>query len=118
MAWRPTRCLLEGELSNINPGKITGWMEFAGMNEKVTFELDGNFHRDIRGAKIHFTGDAYEGDFPEGAEKDMEGFALQQIGKAGDITAGLPPHDYGSAPYYAELNVMLSNPTKTLFLHY
>ena len=99
MAWRPTSCLQEGELDNRNPGKVTGWMKFAGKKEKVTFDLEGNFHRDIRGAKIRFTGDAYEGDFPEDAEKYMEGFALQQTGKAGDITAGLPPHDYGSAPY-------------------
>ncbi len=99
MAWRPTRCLIEGELENTCPNKVTGWMKFAGLKEKVTFNLEGNFHRDIRGAKIHFTGDAYEGDFPEDAEKYMEGFALQQSGKAGDVTAGLPPHDYGSAPY-------------------
>jgi len=99
MAWRPTSCLQEGELDNTCPNKVTGWMKFAGLKEKVTFELEGNFHRDIRGAKIHFTGDAYEGDFPEDAEKYMEGFALTQSGKAGDITAGLPPQDYGSAPY-------------------
>jgi len=99
MAWRPTEYLIEGELDNTCPNKVTGWMKFAGLKEKVTFELEGNFHRDIRGAKIHFTGDAYEGDFPEDAEKYMEGFALQQTGKAGDITAGLPPQDYGSAPY-------------------
>jgi len=99
MAWRPTEYLIEGELDNSCPNKVTGWMKFAGLKEKVTFELEGNFHRDIRGAKIHFTGDAYEGDFPEDAEKYMDGFALTQSGKAGDITAGLPPHDYGSAPY-------------------
>jgi len=99
MAWRPTSCLQEGELDNSCPNKVTGWMKFAGLKEKATFELEGNFHRDIRGAKIHFTGDAYEGDFPEDAEKYMEGFALTQSGKAGDITAGLPPQDYGSAPY-------------------
>ena len=99
MAWRPTSCLQEGELDNTCPNKVTGWMKFAGLKEKVTFELEGNFHRDIRGAKIRFTGDAYEGDFPEDAEKYMEGFALTQSGKAGDITAGLPPQDYGSAPY-------------------
>ena len=99
MAWRPTSCLQEGELDNTCPNKITGWMKFAGLKEKVTFELEGNFHRDIRGAKIHFTGDAYEGDISEDAEKYMEGFALTQSGKAGDITAGLPPQDYGSAPY-------------------
>ena len=99
MAWRPTEYLIEGELDNTCPNKVTGWMKFAGLKEKVTFELEGNFHRDIRGAKICFTGDAYEGDFPEYAEKYMEGIALTQSGKAGDITAGLPPHDYGSTPY-------------------
>jgi len=99
MAWRPTSCLQEGELDNTCPNKVTGWMKFAGLKEKVTFALDGNFHRDIRGAKIHFTGDAYEGDIPENAERYMEDFALQQAGKAGDITAGLPPHDYGASPY-------------------
>jgi len=99
MAWRPTSCLQEGELDNSCPNKVTGWMEFAGLKEKVTLNLEGNFHRDIRGAKIYFTGDAYEGDFPKDAERYMKGFALQQSGKAGDITAGLPPHDYGTAPY-------------------
>jgi len=99
MAWRPTSYLQEGELDNTCPNKVTGWMKFAGLKENVTFELEGNFHRDIRGAKIHFTGDAYEGDFPKDVEKYMEGFALQQTGSVGDITAGLPPHDYGEAPY-------------------
>ena len=56
MAWRPTRYLIEGELDNTVPGKVTGWMEFAGMDGKVTFDLTGDFHRDIRGAKIHFVG--------------------------------------------------------------
>lgn len=107
MAWRPTSYLQEGELDNSCPNKVTGWMKFAGLKEKVTFKLEGNFHRDIRGAKIYFTGDAYEGDFPEDAEKYMEGFALTQSGKAGDITAGLPPQDYSSTPYlefYTEQN--------------
>jgi len=99
MAWRPTQYVQEGELDNSHPGKVTGWIKFAGIKEKVTFNLEGNFHRDIRGAKIHFTGDAYE----DGADIDcgnyFEGFALHQIGKVGDITAGLPPYDYGRTPY-------------------
>ena len=57
MAWRPTEYLIEGELDNTTPGKVTGWMRFAGMASNVTFDLRGNFHRDIRGAKIRFTGD-------------------------------------------------------------
>ena len=55
MAWRPTEHLIDGELDNTNPGKVRGWMRFAGMKSKMMFDLNGNFHRDIRGAKIRFT---------------------------------------------------------------
>jgi len=99
MAWRPTQYLIEGELDNTHPGKVTGWMRFAGMKEKVTFDLEGDFHRDIRGAKVYFIGDASETDPPEEAAGYMESFAQRQTGKAGDITAGLPPADYVSYPY-------------------
>jgi hypothetical protein len=97
MAWRPTEYLVQGELDNTTLGKVTGWMEFAGIKGKVTFDLKGNFHRDIRGAKIRFSGDATDNE-PD-AEAYMQGFARHQTGKAGDITAGLPPADYVSYPY-------------------
>ena len=100
MAWRPTEYLLEGELDNTNPGKVTGWMRFAGMKEKVTFDLKGNFHRDIRGAKIHFTGNGWDGD-PK-APSYMHGMSVEQTGEVGDITAGLPPADYVSGQVYIE----------------
>ncbi len=99
MAGRPTEYLIEGELDNTNPNKITGWMKFVGIKDKVTFELEGNFHRDIRGAKIRFNGDAYEDQVGIEGQKCMEGFSLHQTGKAGDITAGLPPQDYSTTPY-------------------
>ena len=97
MAWRPNRYLLEGELDNTTPGKVTGWMRFAGLNKRVTFDLEGNFHRDIRGAKIRFRCDG-NADDPEAASF-MDGFALRQTGKVGDMTAGRSPYDYGRAPY-------------------
>ena len=100
MAWRPTAYLIEGELDNTTPGKVTGWMRFAGMTNKVTFDLDGNFHRDIRGAKIRFTGDGLKDD-PEAASY-MDGFGEHQTGKVGDITTGLPPSDYLVGRPYAE----------------
>jgi hypothetical protein len=99
MAWRPTQYLIEGELENLTHGKVTGWMKFAGIKGKVTFDLAGNFHRDIRGAKIHFTGDAYEDSLDIDSDGYFDGFARHQKGNAGDITAGLPPCDYGSRPY-------------------
>ena len=97
MAWRTTQYLIEGELDNTNPGKVTGWMKFAGKKEKVTFDLEGNFHRDIRGAKIHFSNDA-EANSDE-AQGYMDGMASHQTGNTGDITAGLPPKDYVDYPY-------------------
>ena len=99
MAFRPTPYLIEGQLDNTVAGKVTGWMMFAGMNEKVTFDLDGDFHRDIRGATIHFTGDACEHQADLDPDDTFEGFVSHQTGKAGDITAGLPPYDYGREPY-------------------
>jgi hypothetical protein len=99
MAWRPTEYLIEGELDNTDPGKVTGWMRFAGMKDKVTFDLEGDFHRDIRGAKIAFKGDAYEDQAEIVGQKYMEGLSLHQTGKVGDITAGLAPQDYTDYPY-------------------
>ena len=107
MAWRPNQYLQEGELDNTQPNKVTGWMRFAGLKGRVTFDLEGDFHRDIRGAKIYFRGDAYEGDVPDDAGSYMSGFAQHQTGKAGDITAGLPPRDYSESPYieiYGDIN--------------
>jgi len=96
MAWRPSSELIEGELDNTEPGKVTGWMRFVGLDEPIIFDLKGNFHRDIRGAKIRFTGEGVN----DHEERDyMESFALRQTGKVGDITAGLAPQDYGSYPY-------------------
>lgn len=99
MAWRPTEYLICGELDNTRPNKVTGWMKFAGLKENVTFDLEGNFHRDIRGAKVHLRGDAYEDQAEVDGEKYFEGFASHQTGKVGDMTAGLPPKDYVDYPY-------------------
>ena len=96
MAWRPTPHLIEGELDNTTPGVVKGWMQFAGLKGTVIFDLQGNFHRDIRGAKIRIQGEGAESD---AARRFMEGFALEQTGKAGDITAGDPPADYVQYPY-------------------
>lgn len=64
------------------------------MSELVSFDLRGDFHRDVRGAKLRIR--------PRDAtlsRRYMDGFVTLQSGNAGDITAGLPPHDYGSHPY-------------------
>ena len=99
MAWRPTEYLIEGELDNRNPGKVTGWMKFTDMKEKIVFDLEGNFHRDIRGAKIRLRGEGESADAVQAA-KYMKDFSTLQKGKVGDMTAGLPPADYVEYPYF------------------
>jgi len=100
MAWRPTEYLIKGTLDNAVPGKVTGWIKFAGKKQKVMIDLKGDFHRDIRGAKIVFKGDASDNE--PGAAEYMDSFSEQQKGKAGDITAGYPPADYVSGRCYIE----------------
>jgi len=98
MAWRPTEFLIAGELDNSTLGRVTGWMKFMGRRNKVKFDLQGNFHRDIRGAKIRFHNEQYKDADLQEAKKYHRLESLQ-TGVVGDITAGLPPHDYGRAPY-------------------
>jgi len=100
MAWRPTEYLIEGELDNTKAGKVTGWMRFTGIKGKVIFDLQGDFHRDIRGGRIHFKGPAKFKKLM--AETYMESFARHQTGKSGDMTAGYEPADYVSGYCYLE----------------
>ena len=99
MAWRPNEQFIEGVLDNTVPGKVTGWMRFAGIKEKVVFDLEGNFHRDIRGAKVRLRGDGESANAEESA-KYMEGFSKLQKGNVGDMTAGREPQDYVNYPYF------------------
>ena len=99
MAWRPNEQFIEGELDNTQLGKVTGWMRFAGMKEKVVFNLEGDFHRDIRGAKVKLRGNGESANTGESAKR-MEGFSTLQKGNVGDMTAGLPPQDYAKYPYF------------------
>ena len=95
MAWRPNENLIDGKLDNRTPGKVTGWMRFFRRNQrplKVTFDLEGDFHEDIRG-KIIVLRNPQPSDWNielDRAGTYMEGFAPVQRGTVGDITAGLP----------------------------
>lgn len=103
MAWRPYENLIEGELDNTEPGRVTGYIRFVDLDEVVRFDLEGDFHRDIRGKKIRLSNAHPSSRQP----KYMDGFAALQRGTVGDITAGLEPRDYVDYPYiewYSEKN--------------
>lgn len=102
MAWRPSRYLIAGLLDNRQPGKVVGWLRFAGVDAPILLNLDGDFHQDIRGTIVHLIGEA--DDAESSASNDvcgyMDGFDTVQTGAVGDMTAGREPVDYGSSPYF------------------
>jgi hypothetical protein len=92
MAWRPYENLIDGELDNRTPGKVTGWIRFFRNEQpplRVTFDLEGDFHEDIRGTVIRLSNPDPSDRYPDEGTY-MEGFTPVQTGTAGDITAGLP----------------------------
>src|SRR6266853_5330152 len=95
MAWRPHLNPLDGELSNRVPGKVTGWIRFFRRRRqplRVVFDLEGDFHEDIRGSDIWLMNGkpTDEDDSLEGDETYMDGFDPEQRGTVGDMTAGFP----------------------------
>ena len=94
MAWRPNEYLINVELDNSSPEKVTGWLRFFRRGKRplrVTFDLAGDFHEDIRGKVIqlinHEPLDKNEQLDWKGTY--MQGFSAVQTGAVGDITAGL-----------------------------
>jgi len=107
MAWRPSNYLVGGTLDNTHLGRVIGALQFVGMDELVRLELVGDFHRDIRGAKLELLGAPNAALREDEARPYFARFSSVQTGKVGDITAGLRPHDYGRYPYiewYSEQN--------------
>jgi len=95
MAWRPYENLIDGELDNRTPGKVTGWMHFfrAGKQPvKITLDLAGDFHEDIRGTLIRLSNPnpSDRNNELERSGSYVDGIARMQRGTVGDITAGLP----------------------------
>jgi hypothetical protein len=91
MAWRLYENLIDGELDNRTPRKVTGWMRFFRNEQsplRVTFDLEGDFHEDIRGTVIRLS-NPNPSDRNRNGGTYMDGFNPIQNGTAGDITAGL-----------------------------
>jgi len=93
MAWRPYENLMNGELDNRTPGKVTGWMRFFRRGKRplrIAFDLEGDFHEDIRGTLIRLSNPhPSDWDAPEREGSHVDGLAPLQRGTVGDITAGL-----------------------------
>ena len=95
MAWRPYENLIDGELDNRTSGKVIGWMRFFRKGKsplRVSFDLQGDFHEDIRGGVIRLSNPnpSDRNDELDRSGSYVDGLARVQSGTVGDITAGLP----------------------------
>lgn len=85
MAWRITNLVVEGELDNTVKGCVSGWLRLTGRDDVVRLELRGNCRPDLAGWRFRIV---RLQPVPAWAEPvDLEGFAAEQIGEAGDILA-------------------------------
>lgn len=85
MAWRIADLVVDGELDNTVKGRVTGWLRLVGRAEALRLELRGNCRPDLAGWRFRIV--RLE-PIPAWAEPvDLEGFATEQIGEAGDILA-------------------------------
>ena len=82
MAWRPSSCLRYGVLDNRVAGKVTVYIAFHGLKEPCIFDLDGDFHEDIRGCLVELKGNDDVSDY------DIKGLNKTQKGNVGDMTIG------------------------------
>ena len=93
MAWRPYDNLIDGELDNRIPGKVTGWIRFFRNGKKplkAILNLAGDFHGDIKGRCIRLSNPSphdWSANLDDGTF--MDGFSRVQQGEVGDMTAGI-----------------------------
>lgn len=85
MAWRIEDSVVEGEFDNTIKGRVTGWLRLLGRDELVRLELRGNCRPDLAGWRFRIV---RRDPIPAWAKPmDLERFASQQVGEAGDILA-------------------------------
>ncbi len=92
MAWRIADSVVEGELDNTIKGRVTGWLRLVGRDELVRLELRGNCRPDLAGWRFRIV---RLKPVPTWAKPvDLEGFASDQTGQAGDILADQVLRDF------------------------
>ena len=83
MAWRIRKNVAFGEIDNRTKGRVSGFLELANDGGRILLDLEGNTHPDLAGSLIRFRNPGN----PTFRREDFEGFARDQKGRAGDITA-------------------------------
>ena len=109
MAWRLEKSVIRGELFNLRPNSVHGWLELRGAPSLVHLGLTGNMEGELAGKRVQFeteladeedeeTGGSEE--VPEGraGSPDFEAIEIQQVGPTGLMQLTRAPQVLGTGP--------------------
>ncbi|MFT5129732.1 MAG: hypothetical protein ACI8W8_003361 [Rhodothermales bacterium] len=82
MAWRIQDRVTRGEIDNRERGIVLGKLWLLGREQPIELILEGNCWRDVAGTLLVFENSEVKDEGPP-----LEGFADEQRGKVGDMTA-------------------------------
>ena len=82
MAWRIHDSVARGEIDNRIRGRVRGRLWLHGVAEPVILDLEGNAQADLAGCLLQF-----ENPSPTSPMRPDDGFAVEQRGSIGDLTA-------------------------------
>lgn len=96
MTWQLEKSLIRGELFNLRPNDVHGWLELKGAPSLVHLGLTGNLEGELFGKRIQFETELADGDNKDSSTSspntesppssaDFEALEIQQIGPTGTM---------------------------------
>ena len=102
MAWRLENSVIRGELFNLRPNSVHGWLELRGAPSLVHLGLTGNMEGELAGKRVQFETELADEE-DEGSETearasdpDFEAIEVQQVGPTGAMQLVRSPASNGS----------------------
>src|SRR6185503_351299 len=110
MAWRLENSVIRGELFNLRPNSVHGWLELRGAPSLVHLGLTGNMEGELAGKRVQFeteladqedddgekTGDEEQIAAVKPSNPDFEAIEVQQVGPTGTMQLVRSPASNGS----------------------
>ena len=90
MAWRLENSVIRGELFNLRPNSVHGWLELRGAPSLVHLGLTGNMEGELAGKRVQFETELANEEDGEGAEPDDHDEDGNQTHRSGDGEGSTP----------------------------
>src|SRR6476619_422847 len=103
MAWRLENSVIRGELFNLRPNSVHGWLELRGAPSLVHLGLTGNMEGELAGKRVQFETELANEEDEDGepdteakaSDPDFEAIEVQQVGPTGTMQLVRSPASNG-----------------------